>query len=115
MFITRLQYSSGGLIFSNIYVGSAHFWGFHSFNFNIFGSFQKNKYFWGMKKFWLYIFKGGGGGHRRLFCGIISMHFRIFLKVKVQNGNILGDARISNILVCLIFLLGGYSRCWAQK
>ena len=31
-----------------------------------------------------------------LFLKIISIHLRVFLKVKVQNGNILGVAKISN-------------------
>ena len=32
----------------NIYVGLGHFLGFKILNFNIFGGFQKNKYFWDM-------------------------------------------------------------------
>ena len=40
----------GPLIFSQ-YVGSAHFLGFKILNFNIFGGFQKNKYFWGYEDF----------------------------------------------------------------
>ena len=47
-------------------------------NFNIFGGFQKTEYFWGYDDF-VDIF------------GVITkldyrMHFRSFLKVKVQNG-----------------------------
>ena len=48
----------------------------------------------------------------KLFCRIISMHFKVFSSVKVQNGTILlggggGSAtKISNILeLCLIFLV----------
>ena len=41
----------GTLIFSYIYVGSEHFWGFKIMNFNIFGGFQKYHYFWGYEDF----------------------------------------------------------------
>ena len=39
--------------------------------------------FWGMKILWIFL-----GGHHKigLYLGVISMHFRVFLKVKVQNG-----------------------------
>ena len=48
-----------------------------------------------------------GGYHKiELYLGVISMHFRVFFKVKVQNGGILGDAKISNsFLGCLKFLI----------
>ena len=40
-----------------------------------------------------------GGHHKiRLYLGVISMHCLVFFKVKVQNGGILGVAKISNIL-----------------
>ena len=41
--------------------------------------------FWGMKKLWIFL-----GGHLKngLFLAVISKHFRTFLKVQVQNGNI---------------------------
>ena len=44
-------------------------------NFNIFGGFQKNKYFWGMKILWIFL-----GSHHKigLYLGVISMHFRDF-------------------------------------
>ena len=41
----------GTLIFSYIYVGSGHFWGFKILNFNIFGGFQKYHYFLGYEDF----------------------------------------------------------------
>ena len=47
-----------------------------------------------MNIFWAFRFCGyiffylGGGGHHNigLYLGVISMHFRVFFKVKVQNG-----------------------------
>ena len=41
-----------------------------------------------------------GGQHKiGLYLGVISMHFRVFFKVKVQNGGGgLGVVKISNIL-----------------
>ena len=45
-----------------------------------------------MNIFWVLNFceylGGGGGGHHNigLYLGAISMHFRVFLKVNVQNG-----------------------------
>ena len=38
--------------------------------------------------FFFYFWGGGGGGHHNigLYLGVISMHFRVFFKVKVQNG-----------------------------
>ena len=39
--------------------------------------------FWGMKILWIFFW-----GHHKigLYLGAIAMHFRAFLKVKVQNG-----------------------------
>ena len=64
----------GTLIFY-AYVGSGHYYGFKSLNFNIFGGFQKNNNFWGMKILLIFF-----GGHHKigLFLGVISMHFRVF-------------------------------------
>ena len=49
------------------------------------------------------------GGHHKigLYLGFIFMHFRVFLKVKVQNGGyFFGFAKISNIFFwCLKFLI----------
>ena len=72
-------------------------------NFNIFGGFQRNKYFLGYEDF-VDIF----WGHHKigLYFGVISMHFRVI----VQNGDIFWVAKISNIFFwCLKFLifLGG--------
>ena len=72
----------------HIYVGSDHFWGFKIFNFNIVWVFRKMNIFWGMKKLWILqnwiiwcvcAWGRGGGGEG------ISIHFKDFLKVKVQN------------------------------
>ena len=55
---------------------------FKILNFNIFGGFQKNEQFLGyedfMDTFW---------GHHKigLYLGVISIHFRVFFKVRVQN------------------------------
>ena len=71
----------------HIYVGSDHFWGFKFFNFNIVWVFRKMNIFWGMKKLWILqnwtiwcVCVGGGGWGKG-----ISIHFKDFLKVKVQN------------------------------
>ena len=39
------------------------------------GGFQKNEYFWGMMKLWIFL-----GGHHKtgLFWGVISIYFRAF-------------------------------------
>ena len=67
----------GTLIFSYTYVDSGLFLRFKILNFNIFGGFQKNKYFLGMKILWIFFW-----GHHKLdyilYLGVISMHFRIF-------------------------------------
>ena len=48
---------------------------FKFLNFNIFGGFQKNEYFLGMKILWIFL-----EGHHKigLYLGVISMHFRVF-------------------------------------
>ena len=78
----------------NTYVGSAHFLGFKILNFNIFGGFQKNKYFLGYEDF-MNIFWGSSQNWASL--RVISMQFRVFFKVKVQNWDIFWVAKISNI------------------
>ena len=67
---------------------------FFCFFFVFFGGGQKNEYFLGMKILWIFL-----GGHHKtsLYLGVISMHFWVFFKVKVQNGGILGVTKISNI------------------
>ena len=82
----------------HIYVGSDHFWGFKIFNFNIVLVFRKMNIFWGMKKLWIlqnwtiWCVCAGGVG--------ISIHFKDFLKVKVQNWIFLG-CRYNILGVCL--------------
>ena len=43
-----------------------------------------------------FFFLGGGGGHHNigLYLGAISMHFRVFFKVNVQNGEYFLVAKI---------------------
>ena len=48
------------------------------------------------------------GGHHKtgLYLGVISMHFRVFFKVKVQNGGcFLGLLKFQTFLGCLKFLV----------
>ena len=90
----------GGLRFSYIYVGWDHFWGFKILNFNIFGGFQKYHYFWGYEDF--------VDNKIGLVLEVISIHFRDFrgfLKVNVQDGDIiLGSPRLQIFFgVWLIF------------
>ena len=72
----------GTLTFTYIRRLGSLFW-VQILNFNIFWGFQKNKYFLGYEEF-VDIF----WGHHKigLYLGVISMHSRSFLKVKVQNG-----------------------------
>ena len=68
-----------------------------------------------MKILWIFF-----GGHHKigLYLGVISMHFRVFLKVMVQNGGYLFGLVKFQIffLGCLKFLifLGVNGRCWAR-
>ena len=81
--------------------------------------FQKNEYFLGYKEIvditkldYLVCVCGGGGGGGGV--GGIYIHFKAFLKVKVQNGNIFGVAIIFHIFVGMLkFLIffGVNSRC----
>ena len=70
-----------------IYMGLVHFWRFKILNFNIFCGFQKNDHSWGYEDF-VNIF----GSHHKTgaVLWVVSMHFRVFLKEKVQNGIIFG-------------------------
>ena len=64
------------------------FWGgggFKILNFNIFGGFQKNSYFWGYEDF-VDIFWGSSQDWASL--RVISMNFRVFFQIKVQNWDI---------------------------
>ena len=65
-------------------VGLAHFGGYKILNFNIIRGFQKNKYFWGYEDFEDIL-----GVITKLDCSleVIFMHFSVFLKANVQNGN----------------------------
>ena len=51
-----------------------------------------------------------------LYLGVISMHFRVFFKVKVQNGKYFLVAKISIFWGCLKFLtfFGVNGRCWPE-
>ena len=88
------------LLYFHIYVGLAHSLGFTILNFNFFFFFffggrggQKNEYFWGMKRLW--IFWGGGGGSLQklsYFVGSFPYISGLFLyKGDVLNGNIFWD------------------------
>ena len=79
-----------------------------------------------------FLFFGGGGGGQKnkyvleyddimnnfwTFWGVISIHFRAFLKVKVQYWKVcFGLLNFKYFGVCLIFLIlfGEKSRCWVQ-
>ena len=57
----------------------------------------------GMKILWIFFW-----GHPKigLVLGVISMYFRVFLKVNIQNRDIFWVAKISNIFLgCLKFLI----------
>ena len=73
--LTLLTNSSteANLVF-HTYLGSGPFFGFKTFNFNIFGGFQKKKYFLGYEDF-VDIF---GGSSQNWTIGVISMHLRVF-------------------------------------
>ena len=95
------------------YIGSGHFflggggggggWG-STFWISIFLGFVINEYFFGIRFCGYFL-----GGHHKIgvYLGVISVHFRVFFTVKVQNGEYyLGVAKISDIfLVCLKFLI----------
>ena len=61
--------------------------------------------FVGIKIFVDIFFGGGVIPILDYILGVISLHFRVFFKAKVQNGNIFLAARISNFLGCLKFLI----------
>ena len=59
-----------------------------------------------MKIWWIFFWRGGGwggggGGHPQigLVLGVITMFFRVFLKVHINNRDFLGVAKISNIFL----------------
>ena len=70
--------------------------------------------FWGYEDF-VDIFLGSSQNWASL--RVISVNFRVFFKVKVQNWEIFRVAKISNIFWgCLKFLifLGVNGRCWVR-
>ena len=77
----------------------------------LFGFSEKMNIFWGMKILWIFFFSlggGGGGGHQKigLYLGDISMQFRVFFKVNVQNGGYFwGLLKFQIFLGCLKFLI----------
>ena len=48
--------------------------------------------FLGIKILWIFI---GGSSHIGLYLGVISMHFRVFLRSRYGMGNIFSVAKIS--------------------
>ena len=81
------QGGGGVLWYFHTYVGSGYFFGFKILNFNIFGVFRMN-IFLDMKI--LRIFFGGSSQNWASF-RVISMHFRVFFKVKgTELGYFLG-------------------------
>ena len=122
----------GGGEYSNIlllYVGSDHFLGFKTLNFNTFGVFHtKNEYFW--RGVWRNCWYLLGPLQIGLFRGSFLYILGLF-KFKVQNGNIfffwgggggVGSQNFKCLFfpffggVCLIFLFWGAgginNRCW---
>ena len=73
------------MIFSLIRRLGLFFGGFKILNFNIFGGFQKYIYFWGYEDF-VDIFLGSSQDWASL--RVISMNFRVFFEIKVQNWDI---------------------------
>ena len=94
----RQDYSPGGILwYFYTYVGSGHFLGFKILNFNIFWGFQKNKYFFGVWRFYGYFV--GVIIKLDYISGLFLCILRSFLNVIVMNGDIfLGVAKISNIV-----------------
>ena len=108
-FSSRQFFAQGGgggggtLIFSYIR-RLGPFLGFKILNFDIFGGFQKNSYFWGYEDF-VNIFWGSSQN-----CTILRGHFFVFyalcLKSRYRMGVFFGVAKNSNtFLGCLKFLI----------
>ena len=91
------------LWYFHAYVGLGHFWGLINLNFNIFGGFQKNEYFWGYEDFvdifweslqnWT-IFRG----HFYAFKGLQGTEWGIFFGV-AKISNFLGVLDIPDIFL----------------
>ena len=76
------------------------------------GVFRKVNICLGMKALWIFF----GGHHKFGLClGAISMHFRVFRKVKVKKGRyfFLGCLIFKYFLECLKFLIFSLRECWA--
>ena len=60
--------------------------------------------------FFVCFFFGGEGVHHNigLYLGAISMHFRVFFKVNVQNGEYFLVAKIKSLSIFLFFWGGGW-------
>ena len=97
-----------GTLFSYIRrLGS--FFGFNILNFNIFGGFQKNEYFCGMKELWILF---GSSHNWTIFRVLSNAFFGNFLRSMYRMGIFLGVAKISNIFGVLeipdiFFFFGG--------
>ena len=72
------------------------FFGFKTLNFNNYWVFRKMNIFLDMKILWIFF---GGSSQNWASLRVISMHFRVFLKSKVQNWDIFGVNKISNIFL----------------
>ena len=57
----------------------------------------------------IFFFCVGGGGHHNigLYLGAISMHFRVFFKVNVQNGEYFFSCQSLEFNVFFVFFLRG--------
>ena len=91
--LSKVRHSNpkgGTLIFSYVRKLRLIFWGSKFLNFDIFGFFQKNEYSFGYEDF-VDVFLGG---HHKigLYLGVISMHFRVFLRSRYRIGDIFGVA-----------------------
>ena len=89
--------------------------GFKILNFNILGVFRKMNIFLGMKILWIFL-----GGHPKigLVLRVISMYFRVFLKVNIQNRDIVLGCKKNQMLFLGAwyswYFCGVNSRCWTQ-
>ena len=70
-----------------IYLYACTILGGQNFEFQYLGG-QKNEYFGGMMKLWIYFFFWGGGAPHKTGLYVIYMHLRAFLKVIVHDLNI---------------------------
>ena len=84
------------------YVGSGQFWELKILNFNIFGGFQKNVYFWGYKDFCGYFWRTSQNLTTCLFRGHFYAFKGLFLR---PMGIFLGCRNFSYFLRCLKFLI----------